>query len=154
MPNYIYKCNACEVEFEELLINLDDIKKYSEHHPCPECRRRSKRVKVNPVSFSFKAPGGQTQGSGVHGQSGVHDLDYPNVDKAVGRSSSKKWEYYNERKSVRDKARRELGTNAVRQVDNVITALGSETGKFREQGLKTLQKAKSQNPTSKSKSRT
>ena len=150
MPIFIYECRTCEVEFEEFIVHQEDTKKYSEHHPCPECKRRAKRIKVNSVSFSFKAPNGQTQGSGVHGQSGVHDLDYPSLDKAIGRSSTKKWEYYYDRKKARDKARRELGTNAVKQVDGVVTALDSQTADFREKGLKTLRKAKDQNSKMKS----
>jgi putative FmdB family regulatory protein len=146
MPAFEYLCNKCEVEFEELLVQQDEIRLYTEWHPCPSCKGRAKRIKVSPINFAFKAPGGQTQGSGVHGQSGVHDLDYPNVDKAVGRSASKKWEYYNARKATRDKARRELGQNAVKQVDDVITAVDPQTAKLREQGLRTLRKAKIQNP--------
>ena len=103
-------------------------------------------MKVSAVNFSFKAPAGQTSGSGVHGQSGVHDLDYPAVDKAVGRSAAKKWQYYGERKSARDKVRKDLGTNAITQIDNTIMAAEPATLAVREQGLKTLRKAKDQNP--------
>jgi putative FmdB family regulatory protein len=144
MPAYEYFCKKCEIEFEELLVQQDEIHKYSEWHPCPGCHDRANRI-ISSTNFTFKIPGGQTQGSGVHGQSGVHDLDYPTVDKAVGRSASKKWEYYNARKAARDKVRRELGTNAVKQIDDTITAVDSKTAKLREQGLKTLRKAKVQN---------
>jgi putative FmdB family regulatory protein len=146
IPTFEYRCDACEVEFEELLIQQDEVREYTEWHPCPECKGRAERVKVSAVNFNFKAPAGRTQGSGVHGQSGVHDLDYPMVDKAVGRSAAKKWQYYGERKEARDKARRELQTNAVKQVDGTVTAADPQTLKFREQGLTTLRKAKDQNP--------
>jgi len=146
MPTFEYRCEACEVEFEELLIQQDEVREYREWHPCPSCKGRAERQKVSAVNFAFKAPGGQTQGSGVHGQSGVHDLDYPQVDKAVGRSADVKWKHYGERKAARDKARRELGTNAVKQVDNIVMAADQSTLSTREQGLKTLRKAKDQNP--------
>ena len=148
IPTFEYNCSSCEVEFEEFLIQLEEVKKYSKWHPCPQCRGRAARIKVSAVNFSFTAPAGQTQGSGVHGQSGVHDLDYPSVDKAVGRSSTKKWEYYNARKAARDKARRELGVNAIKQIDNVVIPLDKQSSKIRDQGLGTLLKAKSQNPKS------
>lgn len=146
MPIFGYTCKSCEVEFEECLIQSEDVGKYSKWHPCPQCRGRAARMKVSAVNFSFTAPAGRTQGSGVHGQSGVHDLDYPSVDKAVGRSSTKKWEYYNARKSARDKARRELGVNAIKQVDDVVIPLDKQSSKIRDQGLGTLLKAKIQNP--------
>lgn len=146
MPTYEYRCDACEVEFEELLVQQDEIREYFEWHPCPECHGRAERMKVSAVNFSFAAPGGQTQGSGVHGQSGVHDLDYPAVDKAVGRSAAKKWEHYDARKAARDKARRELGTNAVKQVDDVVMPVDKTSMEIRERGLRTLRKAKDQNP--------
>ena len=146
MPTFEYVCSACEVEFEEFLTQQEEIKNYTEWHPCPECHGRAERMKVSMVNFAFKAPVGQTQGSGVHGQSGVHDLDYPAVDKAVGRSSAAKWQRYGERKTARDKARKELGTNAVKQIDNIVMAADSGTLAVREQGIKTLNKAIKQNP--------
>lgn len=51
--------------------------------------------------------------SGVHGNSGVHDLDYPSLDKAVARSSEKRWGVYSDRQSERDKVRKETGATAL-----------------------------------------
>jgi hypothetical protein len=51
----------------------------------------------------------------VHGNSGVHDLDYPSLDKAVGRSSAKKWEKARETQKEMAAARVSSETGAVAQ---------------------------------------
>ncbi len=113
MPTFEYICNACECLFEEVLILRDEIAQFSDWYPCPYCKGRAEREKVSITNFNFKAPEGQTQGSGVHGQSGVHDLDYPKLDKAIGRSSDTKWAGYDVRKKDRDAYRRRVGTNSI-----------------------------------------
>lgn len=143
MPTYEYSCDSCEVTFEELLLQREEVERYKDGHPCPGCGQMAKRSPVVPISFTFKAPGGQTQGSGVHGQSGVHDLDYPALDKAVGRSAAKKWEQYNARKAERDKVRREAGTNnvSVTPEGRAVPADPAVMG-LREKALSTFKKVK------------
>jgi len=140
MPTFEYHCEPCESLFEEILLDPDDVKQFSKQHPCPKCRTMAKRVEISLTNFSFKGPSGQTQGSGVHGQSGSHDLDYPTLDKAIGRSAEKKWVEYGKRKKARDEIRKKAGTN-------VISTAGGTTGpadpgvmKARETGLKTWAK--------------
>ena len=130
------------IEFEELLTQSDEVKQYSESYPCPECGEMAPRIKVSAVSFAFKAPAGQTAGSGVHGQSGVHDLDYPTVDKAVGRSASKRWGAFNARKAERDRIRKESGTNSVTRVGDTVAPLPSNAATIREKAMTTFNKAK------------
>jgi hypothetical protein len=113
MPVYEYVCEKCEILFESLLILRSDVERFKDYHPCVSCKESSKRVGLSVTNFSFKAPPGRTQGNGVHGQTGVHDLDYPNIDKAVGRSSNKKWSVFDEVKRERDKVRKEGGSNAI-----------------------------------------
>jgi len=69
-------------------------------------------------------------------------LDYPKLDKAVGRSSDKKWGVYNKRKEVRDKIRKEAGTNAVTQIGDKIVPLDAGTGVLREGGIRTYKKVR------------
>lgn len=142
MPTFEYECSTCQIEFEELLTQSDEVKQFSEEHPCPECHQMATRIKVSAVSFAFKAPAGQTAGSGVHGQSGVHDLDYPSVDKAVGRSAGKRWNSFNERKAKRDKVRKEAGTNAVTRVGDTVAPLDSGAASVRERAMNTFNTVK------------
>jgi putative FmdB family regulatory protein len=118
MPTFEYKCDPCEAEFEELLTQTDEVKKYSQWHPCPTCGGRARRLAISITNFQFA--GGVRGESGVHGNSGSHDLDYPTLDKAVGRSSEKKWERINAERVDREKTRRESGTNALSKVDGKV----------------------------------
>lgn len=143
MPAYEYRCQACEVVFEELLLNREDVKAYSKKHPCPQCKKPAPRI-MSRTNFQFK---GVSEGDPTRrGNSGSHDLDYPPGDKAVGRSANRKWKEYNEKFAARAKARKELGTNAVSVApDGSVTATDSATLKARETGIKTWQKARDQN---------
>jgi hypothetical protein len=78
------------------------------------------------------------QGSGVHGQSGSHSLDYPSLDLAVGRSSEAKWNVANIQKEQRDKIRAANKTNAISTAGGVDVPVDSSTLKARETGLKTI----------------
>jgi len=40
MPTYTYECEACEIEFDELV----PLKFYQDPQPCPECETMSKRI--------------------------------------------------------------------------------------------------------------
>ena len=144
MPNYEYQCQACEIVFEELLMSRDEVKRYSKEHPCPTCKVPASRV-MSRTNFQFK---GTAEGDPTRpGNSGVHDLDYPALDKAVGRSANRKWKHYDARKKARDEVRKELGTNAVSvDPDGQVRATDSKTLKIRETGIKTWKKALDQNP--------
>jgi putative FmdB family regulatory protein len=144
MPNYEYECRACEVVFEELLMSREEVEKYSKEHPCPQCKQLAPRI-MSRTNFQFK---GVAEGDPTRvGNSGVHDLDYPKLDKAVGRSANRKWKEYDARKEARDRARRDLGTNAVSiGPRGEIQATDQKTLKARETGIKTWQKALEQNP--------
>lgn len=146
MPTFEYFCDECEVEFEELLLKKDDVDQYFDHHPCPNCQGRAERVRVSSFAFKFAGSVNQGAGTGVHGNSGVHDLDYPVVDKAVGRSAEVKWDAYNKRKEARDKARREFGTNAVSQDGDRIAPLAEGAVRDRGKAMTLLEKAKKSTP--------
>ena len=134
MPNYLYYCNDCEVEFEELLLHLSDVKEYSDYYPCSVCHGRAERVRVNSFAFNFKG--------GTPGNSGSHDVDYPSLDKAVGRSADKKWQNINQKKEARDKIRKEAGTNSISQTpDGRDVPANSNTLQTREKALKLYKKA-------------
>lgn len=78
------------------------------------------------------------------GNSGVHDLDYPVLDKAVGRSANRKWKEYDARKKARDEARRRFGTNAISVgPDGEASPASPGVLDVREKGLQLLKKAKS-----------
>lgn len=145
MPIYEYACQACMILFEETLTLRAEIEEFREEHPCPQCGTKAAREKVAAVNFSFVAPAGQTAGTGVHGQSGVHDLDYPKLDKAVGRSASKKWEIYDARKNVRDKVRREAGSNSIAlSSEGKLVAADKKSLDQREKAFSTFKAAKEQ----------
>lgn len=148
MPTFEYFCDACDAEFEELLLKKDDVEQYFDHHPCPNCTGRAERVRVSSFAFKFAGNVNQGAGTGVHGNSGVHDLDYPVVDKAVGRSAEEKWKVYNQRKDDRDKARREFGTNAVSQDGDKIAPLADGAVRDRGKAMTLLEKAKKSTPSS------
>lgn len=96
--------------FEELFILLDEIKQYSKEHPCKKCGKPAYRV---PSASNFQF-GGKAESDPTHGKSsGIHDLDYPSLDKAVGRSSNRKWKNYDSEKSERDKVRKQTGRHAI-----------------------------------------
>lgn len=143
MPSYEYFCEPCDASFEELLISTDDVRRYSREHPCPACGRPCQRI-PSAANFSFK---GQAFGDPTNktGSSGVHDLDYPSLDKAVGRSANRKWKEYRARKGARDAARRELGTNAVSESrEGQVVAADPKVLDAREKGLKLFKKAREQ----------
>lgn len=135
MPNYLYNCKACEVEFEELLIQSAEIKEYFTWHPCPICHQRAERVTANAVAFNFKG--------GTPGNSGSHDVDYPTLDKAVGRSAEKRWGIIHERQEARNKLRRQAGTNAITQTESGEAPASPGLMKAREQALGMFKSAKS-----------
>jgi hypothetical protein len=147
LPIFEYSCEKCEILFESLLTQRAEIEEYREWHPCIKCGERAEREKMSITNFSFKAPAGPTAGSGVHGQSGVHDLDYPKLDKAVGRSSAVKWQHYDARKAARDKIRKESGTNALTiGADGKPAPADPNSIKIREKALSALSKAKKPAP--------
>ncbi len=137
MPIFEYRCEPCNAEFEETLVNQDDIKQYENAHPCPGCGQLAPRAGVSLTNFSFK--GGVRGESGVHGQSGVHDLDYPSLDKAVGRSAAKRWNRINGEQAERDKVRRETGAAAIAKEPgkdkNTFRPADGESLKVREMGV-------------------
>ena len=144
MPSYEYRCEPCEVVFEELLLQREDVKAYAKEHPCPKCGESASRV-LSRTNFQFK---GISEGDPTRrGSSGSHDLDYPSADKAVGRSANRKWKEYDRKFAARAEARKELGTNAVSVApDGSVSATDSATLKAREAGINTWQKALKQNP--------
>lgn len=142
MPIFAYYCDECEAEFDELLTQKADVEAYFDHHPCKGCGNRAERIRVAAVSFKFAGNVNVGGGTGIHGNSGVHDLDYPVIDKAVGRSAEVKWQEYDRRKEQRDKVRRESGTNAVSQDGDRIAPLADGAVRDREKAMTLLEKAK------------
>jgi putative FmdB family regulatory protein len=133
-----YRCDPCNAEFEEVLTQSDEIKEYEQWYPCPNCGGRATRLGISITNFNFK--GGVRGESGVHGQSGVHDLDYPKLDKAVGRSADKKWTRIRQEQAVRDKIRKESGSVALAKVGDTVVPANAENLKVREMALNTYKK--------------
>lgn len=143
MPTYEYLCERCEVIFEELLLSKQEIVKYSKEHPCKTCGEMCQRV-PSATNFQFKgiAEGDPTR----RGNSGVHDLDYPSLDKAIGRSANRKWKEFRARKQERDRVRKESGSNALAiGPDGRAMPLDAKALDVRERAFKILKKAKDQN---------
>jgi putative FmdB family regulatory protein len=93
MPVYKYLCKSCGLEFDKL-VSVSDAKKESD---CISCSGKANKM-ITSANFNFKSK--QEQGS-----TGIHDIDYPNVDKAVGRSAETKWIDFRDRREVADQAR-------------------------------------------------
>lgn len=142
MPTYEYYCQTCNVKFDELLIQKQEIEEFQDFYPCPTCGELSPRV-PSVINFQFK---GNAEGDPTKlGNSGVHDLDYPSMDKAVGRSANRRWKQINERKAKRDAARRELGTNVIStnglDTDGAVRPVSPDVAKNREIGIKSFKRA-------------
>lgn len=142
MPTFEYACEKCQIVFEELFLSKSEIKKFSKKHPCPSCNLSSIRI-PSATNFQFK---GVSEGDPTkRGNSGVHDLDYPSLDKAIGRSANRKWKEYGSRKKINDNARRRFGTNTLSVGPNgELAPTDPKTLDFREKGLRlfnTLKKA-------------
>jgi putative FmdB family regulatory protein len=140
MPIFEYSCPKCKAEFEEVLTQTDEVKEYAEWHPCPTCKGRADRLKMSVTNFQFA--GGVRGESGVHGQSGSHDLDYPSLDKAVGRSSEKKWTRINRDKEARAKVRRESGTNSLSKFDGKVVPTSPDVLNLRTAAISKLSQVK------------
>lgn len=139
-----YQCEKCQIVFEELLFSSEDIKKYSQKHPCKKCGKMAPRI-PSVTNFKFE---GKAESDPTHRQSsGVHDLDYPSLDKAVGRSANRKWKKYNAEQEARDKLRQEYKTVALtNDPSGKVVPTSSNVLEVRERAIKTLKKAKQQNP--------
>lgn len=144
MPCFEYFCDECDTEFEEILTISTEIEEYFSWHPCPNCRERAERIRVAAVSFNFA--GGVSGTSGVHGNSGVHDLDYPVLDKAVGRSSEKKWEVFRQKKAEQDRVRKQSGQVEISVSGNTVAPTDASTIESRKKAMGLFKQAKSKLP--------
>lgn len=140
MPTYEYYCEACEAIFEELHLSREDRDRYSKGYPCKSCGRQAVRV-PSASNFTFK---GVSEGDPTRrGNSGVHDLDYPSLDKAVGRSANRKWKEYRARKAANDSVRREAGATALSVgPDGKVVPTDAGTLEAREKGLRLFKRAR------------
>lgn len=132
MPTYEFICEVCEILFEEVFIDPEEAKKYQHAHPCQQCDGIARRV-MSATNFQFK---------GTPGNSGSHDLDYPTLDKAVGRSAAKKWSELREGKKARDEVRRQSGQHAVTQIGDKIVPTSSDKLKIREHAIGAFNKTR------------
>lgn len=105
MPKYVFECPDCNVRFERNL----QMEAHTSHE-CPSCHDPAPRVLdgEGPGVFSFATKEGQPLAN-----TGVHDLDYPTADKAVGRSATARWGVYDEREKVKNEARKLGQTHAL-----------------------------------------
>ena len=141
MPSFEYFCKKCQVVFEELFLLPDESKNYLHSYPCKKCKNQAERI-ISKSNFTFTAPPGKTHGTGVHGQSGVHDLDYPVLDKAVGRSAEKKWSIHNERQNKRNEVRKKYGNRAIASIGGKDIPMEKPQLDIREKAMRLYKKAK------------
>ena len=143
MPCFEYICESCDILFERLLLKREDVKEFQKQHPCPDCGESAPKC-MSAANFRFS---GVSEGDPTkRGNSGFHDLDYPTLDKAIGRSAKRKWKEYDTEKKHRDQRREELQANAISSdpVDNIVTKLDDGVAVDRSKGLTTLSKARKQ----------
>jgi len=141
VPTYEYSCDACEATFEELHLSRSEAEKHSKEYPCPGCGVPAPRV-PSASNFQFAGKAGSDPTSG-RSSSGSHDLDYPSLDKAVGRSANRRWKAYEPRKEARDAVRKETKSVAISDTrDGGFVPTDQATLKAREAGLKMFKKAR------------
>lgn len=129
-----FHCDECGILFEEYFSTREEAEQYKDGFPCKQCGKDAIRVPISRVNFQF---------SGTPGNSGSHDLDYPTLDKAVGRSAAKKWQTYHDEQAGRDKVRRETGVDALASMpDGSAAPVDSVTMKYRDRGSQKLREAK------------
>lgn len=132
MPIYEYNCIDCDIEFEQHL-NTSEAKEFANYFPCPKCKKDANKMSVYSVNASF---------GGKPGNSGFHDVDYPVLDKAVGRSSAKKWEKIHRDQAERDKIRRETGSTALTDTGAGYAPVSSEALNTRTEAFTKLKASK------------
>lgn len=114
MPIYEYYCESCNSVFEILHVSSKNAEKHGKEHP-HECGGTGVRL-PSLTNFNFK---GTAEGDPTKvGNSGVHDLDYPVLDKAVGRSSNRRWKEIEARQQEKARIRKESGTNQLMMDDS------------------------------------
>jgi putative FmdB family regulatory protein len=104
MPVFRYECSKCGLQFDRLTSKVGG----EPEVPCLNCNEASKKL-ISKVSFNYNSTRPQ-------GDTGVHDVDYPVVDKAVGRSAETRWLRFKERRNVEDTARKTYGTEYLGKV--------------------------------------
>jgi putative FmdB family regulatory protein len=132
MPVFEYTCSKCGYEFEELHLSSKAAEKHKTRFPCPECGRPAIRI-PSATNFSFVET--------TPGNSGVHQHDYPDADRAVGSSAEKKWAKYYQEQDEKNKARKKHKTNALKKVGDEYVPLSKNELKVRDTALKTFKKA-------------
>lgn len=137
MPVYEYNCDRCSIQFEQLLHLSDEVKQYKDGYPCPQCGEIAPRAGISITNFNFKG--------GTPGNSGVHDIDYPVLDKAVGRSSDKRWSKIRKKHKEIQRIKKETGAEALTKSGDTYVPTDKSVLKIREIGLKTYKKAVEQN---------
>ena len=91
MPNYTFKCEKCSTRFERSL-KLEQADKGT---LCPSCGNKTAN-KLPPSGVGFKM---------------AESKKIPkDIDLAVGKDAEKKWEEYDEKKRIKDKIRKETGS--------------------------------------------
>ncbi len=141
MPSYEYECVPCEATFEELHLSRAEAEKHSKEYPCPGCGKPAHRI-PSASNFAFGGKAGSDPTSG-RSSSGSHDLDYPTLDKAVGRSANRRWKAYEPRKEARDAVRKETKSVAISDTrDGGFVPTDAATLKAREAGLAMFKKAR------------
>lgn len=141
MPSYEYRCGQCEIDFDELHLSMRTAEKYKDEFPCPRCGSGAKRAFLTPSSFSFA--GGVRGLSGVNGNSGVHDLDYPTLDKAVARSSAARWEFNETRRNqMIDAAQKSEVKAATQLADGSFAPATKDRMQDRQDSLKMFKDSK------------
>lgn len=85
MPLYVYKCEDCGHEFEDLVTYA----KRDEPHACTKCGKGSKRVEVTIFGMSVKADRNATL------------VSPKEIDKAVGADAEKRWNWLETRRNKR-----------------------------------------------------
>ena len=98
MPVFRYECKKCGVTFNKLVASATN----SQATGCTACGAIANKI-VTASNFAFHSDRPQ-------GETGVHDIDYPVIDKAVGRSAETRWTDFKDRRDFEDGARKQYGT--------------------------------------------
>lgn len=110
MPLYVFKCESCSREFEELCKAIEG----SEAKVCPDCGHQAHRKVAAPFGISTRLDARR-------------DTIYSSkeIDKVVGEASTRQWEGYDKRWQDHYKKRRDA-RRAGKDIREVVVQPGSD----------------------------
>jgi len=109
MPLYVYLCESCKHEFEEIV----SYPKRDDETLCPRCKGVSERVVATTFGIATKTDKGATL------------VSPKEIDKAVGEDANRRWEYLEGRKIKRRAGRVSEPVNVPKGKDGALRPMAA-----------------------------